>query len=287
MQGSHDWIALEGPLMADRRKGFCTRLSPARKMVLELMHHARKVPSLPIARKCDLSGIAAARREAPSPPSWTTILLRAYGLVARDYPELRRALIPWPWTHLYQHPCSECAILVERSWQGENVVLGAKLRAPEDKSLAEIDAYLRHLQTAPVLEINYFRQVLRVGRLPWLLRRFTFWHSLYLSGFKRAKRFGTFMISSLGNLGAEQLHPLTPLTTYFTFGPIADDGEAELKIIYDHRVLDARCVARALCDLEGILNHDLALELERFALSPERPSPARSAERRNEGRFVI
>jgi len=232
-------------------------------MVLELMHHAQKVPSLPIARRCDLSGIATARREAASPPSWTAIMMRAYGLVARDYPELRQALIPWPWTHLYQHPCSECAILVERVWQGEHVVLGAKLRAPEERPLTEIDAYLRHLQTAPVLEVNYFRQVLRLGRLPWLLRRFTFWQSLYLSGFKRAKRFGTFMISSLGNLGAEQLHPLTPLTTYFTFGRVADDGEAELKIIYDHRVLDARCVARALCDLEGILNHDIAAELER------------------------
>ncbi|MBI1917180.1 MAG: hypothetical protein HYS12_20945, partial [Planctomycetes bacterium] len=226
-------------------------------------YHARKVPSLPIARKCDLSGIAAARREATSPPSWTAIMMRAYGLVARDYPELRRALIPWPWTHLYQHPCSECAILVERVWQGEHVVLGAKLRAPEERSLAEIDAYLGHLQSAPVLEVNTFRQVLRIGRLPWLLRRFTFWQSLYLSGFKRAKRFGTFMISSLGNLGAEQIHPLTPLTTYFTFGPITVDGEAELKIIYDHRVLDARYVAHILGDLEHVLNDRLARELER------------------------
>ncbi len=249
--------------MTESRKGFRMRLSPARKVVLEMMHHARKVPSLPIARKCDLSAVAAARREAMAPPSWTAIMMRAYGLVARDYPELRRALIPWPWTHLYQHPCSECAILVERVWQDEKVILGAKLRAPEDRPLAEIDSHLRHLQSAPVIEINYFRQVLRLGRLPWLLRRFTFWQSLYLSGFTRAKRFGTFMISSLGNLGAEQLHPLTPLTTYFTFGRIADDGEAELKIVYDHRVLDARCVARALRDLEQVLNHDLSAELER------------------------
>jgi hypothetical protein len=263
--------------MAERRKGFRMRLSPARKVVLEMMHHARKVPSLPIARKCDLSAVAAARREATVPPSWTAIMMRAYGLVARDYPELRRALIPWPWTHLYQHPCSECAILVERVWQGETVILGAKLRAPEDQPLAEIDAYLRHLQAAPVLEVNYFRQLLRVGRLPWLLRRFTFWQSLYLSGFTRAKRFGTFMISSLGNLGAEQLHPLTPLTTYFTFGRITDDGEAELRIIYDHRVLDARCVARVLGDLERILNDRLVRELERPVPTGDGARSVRSA----------
>lgn len=69
------------------------------------------------------------------------------------------------------------------------------------------------------------------------------------------------MISSLGNFGVEQIHPQSPLTTYFTFGPIQPDGRVTLKIIYDHRVMDGRCVCAALVALERKLNTAILDEL--------------------------
>jgi hypothetical protein len=230
-------------------------------MVLELLHHARRVPSLPLARTLDLGALPDVRRRSPCRPSWVAVFAKAYGVVARRHPELRRALIPWPWPHLYQHPQSEAAFLVEREWQGEPVVLGAKVRGPENQTLGQLDACLRRFREAPLLEVSAFRQILRLGRLPWVLRRFTMWQSLYLSGYKRAKRLGTFMISSLGDLGVEQFHPLTPLTTYLTFGPVGDDGRVVAKIVYDHRVLDGRTVARCLIDLERVLRDHITAEL--------------------------
>jgi hypothetical protein len=230
-------------------------------MVLEWMHHARRVPSLPLARELDLGGLPDARRQTPTPLSWVTLFAKAYALVARNHPGLRRALIPWPRPHLYEHPISEAAFLVERHWQGEHVVLGAKVRGPEHLPLSDLDARLRRFRDAAVLEVSAFRQVLRLGRLPGLLRRFILWQSLYLSGYKRAKRLGTFMISSLGNLGVEQYHPLSPLTTYLTFGPIGPNGRVVAKIVYDHRVLDGREVARCLVDLEQVLRTDIVAEL--------------------------
>jgi hypothetical protein len=247
--------------MSGSRRGITLPLSPARKIVLELLHHARKVPSLPLSRLLDVGSLAEARRQAAVAPSWMAIFMRAYGLTAVRHPELRRALIPWPWKHLYEHPHSECSLLIEREWQGEQVVLGAKIHAPENSSLTALDGHLRHFKETPVLEVSSFRQILRLGRLPGFLRRFTFWHSLYLSGFKRAKRLGTFMMSSLGNLGVEQHHPLTPLTTYFTFGPINPDGAVTAKIIYDHRVMDGRSVARCLQTLEEVLRTTLLEEI--------------------------
>lgn len=259
--------------MHQPRKGIRIPISPARAMVCELLHHAAHVPSLPLSRETKVADLVAARNRAAGPPSWIAVFMKAYGLVSRRHPVLRRALIRWPWPHFYEHPESESAILIEREWRGEAVVLGAKLRSPENMSLAEIDGHLRRFRHAPVESIGYFRQILRLGRLPWPLRRFTFWQSLHLSGFKRAKRFGTFMISSLGNFGVEQQHPMTPLTTYFTFGPIRD-GRVNLKIVYDHRVLDGRSVARALVDLESILNEELLMELrDGFEASAERLKP--------------
>lgn len=251
--------------MSNPRRGAHLPLSPARKMVLELLHHAHKVPSLPLARSLDVSLLAGARNDQPNRPSWIAIFMKAYGLVSLRHPALRRAYIPWLRPHLYEHPQSECTLPIERTWQGEQVIFGGKIRAPEQFTLEQIDARLRHFKEAPVLDVNYFRQILRIGRLPLVLRRFTFWQTLYLSGYKRAKRFGTFMMSSLGSLGVEQFHPLTPLTTYFTFGPISDEGQVTAKIIYDHRVLDGRTVARCLQDLEHILNAELLLELGRPA----------------------
>src|SRR5438309_3674132 len=94
--------------MAEARKGSRIPLSPARRMVLELLHHARKVPSLPLAKTINVSKLADARSNGAA--SWTAIFMRAYGITAQMHPELRRAIIPWPWTHLYEHPHSECAL---------------------------------------------------------------------------------------------------------------------------------------------------------------------------------
>jgi hypothetical protein len=102
---------------------------------------------------------------------------------------------------------------------------------------------------------------MRLGRLPGFLRRFVFWQTLYLSGAKRATRFGTFMVSSYGSLGAEQIHPLAPFTTLLTFGPISSTGEVVVKVIYDHRVMDGRTVARALCSLDEVLHNEIVAEL--------------------------
>jgi pyruvate/2-oxoglutarate dehydrogenase complex dihydrolipoamide acyltransferase (E2) component len=239
-------------------------LTPARRLVDELMHHARQAPTLPLSRTFLIPDLVDARAAMRQPPSWMAVFMKAYGLAARSFPELRRAYIPYPYARLYEHPHTNCAVLVERQWQGETIVLAAKVRAPEAMPLAEVDGHLKSFREDDVWSISPFRQLLRVARLPWLLRRFVFWSTLYWSGFKRAKRFGTCMMSSLGALGVEQGHPLTPLTTYFTFGPVGPGGEVTAKIVYDHRVMDGRTVARALMHLEEILKTALFQEVRQM-----------------------
>ena len=246
--------------MADPRKGRWLSLSPARKMVLEILHHGRHVPALPLSKVMCVGKLSDVRK-AGAFVSWIAIFMKGYGLVAQRHPELRRAYIPFPWPHVYEHPISVWGVVLEREYDGEDIVLGAKLRAPEIQTLADLDEHMARFRNAPVQEIGDFRQWLRVGRLPGFLRRLTFWHTLYLSGYKRSKRLGTFAISSLGNLGVEQHHPVSPLTTYLTFGPISPQGEVNVKIIYDHRVMDGRCVARSLIDLEEMLNTRILDEL--------------------------
>src|SRR5437660_650593 len=148
--------------MAERPRGITRRLSPARKVGIESLRHGRLMPTVPVARTMNLAAVAAARARAEPKPSWTAVFIRAYGLVARHCPELRQALMTWPYTRLYEHPHSTCALVVEREWQGETVLLGAKIRAPEDMSLATIQRYIRRFKEAPVRDISEFRTALRL-----------------------------------------------------------------------------------------------------------------------------
>jgi hypothetical protein len=248
--------------MPNSRKGVRLPLTAARKMVVELLHHAKKIPSLPLKRSMNVGELLAARAASSQRPSWVALFLKAYAIVARDRPELRRTYIPFPWPHLYEHPVSECAVLIERNWDGEKAVLAAKIRGPEEQPLADIDGHMKRFATAPAESISDLRQLMRLGRLPGFVRRWAFWNTLNLSGYTKSKRFGTFMVSTLGNFGVEQIHPIAPLTTYLSFGPIAANGDVTALIVYDHRVLDGRSVAGTLCDLEAALNGPVLAEVQ-------------------------
>lgn len=257
--------------MSRRLKGIRLPLSPARRLLMEMLHHARKVPSIPVARQMNVAALAQARARSAAPLSWTALFLRAYALVGQRFPELRRTYIPYPFPHIYEHPRSVGALVIEREMAGETVLLAVKIRTPEEMSLETMQGHIRRYKQSPIEKVSAFRQLLRIGRLPWLLRRFIFWSSLYWSGSTRAKRFGTFMVSSYGSLGAEQVHPLTPLSTLLTFGPIGDNGDVAVKVIYDHRIMDGRRIAQALGELQTILNTQMVEEVGAVGAGSPRP----------------
>jgi hypothetical protein len=108
-------------------------------------------------------------------------------------------------------------------------------------------------------------QALRISRLPRPLRRLVWAIGLYSDGACRGHFFGTFGISVVGSLGAAGLHILSPLTTTLNYGTFADDGGLDVRLTYDHRVLDGAPAARALADLEDVLHGDIRRELLRLA----------------------
>jgi pyruvate/2-oxoglutarate dehydrogenase complex dihydrolipoamide acyltransferase (E2) component len=68
-------------------------------------------------------------------------------------------------------------------------------------------------------------------------------------GRKRAKHLGTFSLSSLGHLGALNLHHPLVTATSLAMGPISQDGQCDFALICDHRVLDGVLAARSLLSL--------------------------------------
>jgi hypothetical protein len=234
-------------------------LSLPRRWIGDLLHSARAVPGVVVQRQINIAALTQARSQARV--GWCSIFTKAYALVAREFPELRRAYLAYPWPHLYEHPFSVASVAIERRYLGERAVFFAHLRAPEGQPLAALDESLRRYQEAPVESFGVYRRLIAVSRLPRPLRRLMWWVGLNSSGRKRACRMGTFGVSVYSALGAESFNHHTPLTTSLNYGVISPGGSVAVRIIYDHRVMDGATVARALARLERVLNTEILAEL--------------------------
>ena len=244
-------------------KGRNLPLTGPRRFVIDLVHFARQIPSTPVSRPMDVSALAVPRDTHPARPSWAVLFMKAYALVGADHPPLRRALLEFPWPRLYEHPWMNCALAIERSFQEEQGVFVGLFRAPERQTLGQLQEALAIYKSQPVEDVGVYRRAMCVSRGPAMVRRLLWWSTLHISGYKRAKRFGTFGLTSYGALGAESLHPISPLTTTMTYGPISPAGEVIVKLIYDHRVLDGAYIARRLRDIEDTLHGPILDELRR------------------------
>ncbi len=253
-------------------RGRALKLSAPRRLVGDLMRFSIGVPRVTVQRQMNLGPLLRARMSQQTRPSWTAIFVKGYALLARETPELRRAYVKLPWPQLYEYPVSVASIAHEREHDGERAVLLSRIKGPEGRDITELEASIRRARSRPVLEVRDFRLALKFARAPAPIRWLLMWLGLNIAR-QRANYFGTFQLSVYSGLGAESLNPLTPLTTLLNYGPIGEDGSVNVRIHYDHRVMDGANVARALERFEEILNGAVAEEVAQLA--PSAAVPAR------------
>lgn len=242
-------------------RGRAIRLSVPRRLVIDLLHFAAAIPTVPVQRRMSLGPVVEARATCRKKPRWTAIFAKAFALTAREFPALRRAYLTIPWPRLYEYSESHAYVVVERDYQGEPCLFSTVVEDPASRSLRELGNVLQRAWTAPVEEIEEFGLELALGRFPRPIRRLLMWLVLNI-GRWRANFYGTFGLSVYSALEAESLHPIMPVTASLNYGVIADDGGVNVRIIYDHRVLDGATVARALARLEEVLNTTIVEELK-------------------------
>src|SRR5690242_13374232 len=92
--------------------GRTLRLSVPRRIMCDLLAHAKTIPTVPVQKQMNLAGLVAARGRLSERPGWCAIFTKAYALTALRFPELRRAYMAYPWPHLYEHPFSIASIAV-------------------------------------------------------------------------------------------------------------------------------------------------------------------------------
>ncbi len=236
-------------------------LSLPRRFIGDLVHFARKIPLCTAVRPMALGELVSLRQRLAVRPAWCAIFTKAYALVAQHRPELRCAYIALPWPHLYEHPFNVASVAIEKRYHDEDAVFFGQLRGPENQSLLELDSHLKRYKSEPTEKIALFRRILKTSWWPQALRRLLWWYILSWAGEGRARHLGTFGVSTTSSLGASTLELLTPLTTALNYGTFAADGTIEVRLTYDHRVLDGCTVARAVAELEEILRGKITQEL--------------------------
>jgi hypothetical protein len=237
-----------------------TPISINRRLVLDGLSFARRVPLFPAEKSFDLAEVAALRKQASRRISWAAVFVKAYAIVARRHRPLRQTYVRWPWPHFVEEPHSTAMVVVNRQYFGEDRICWGRLSNPEEQSLVDLQQQLDAYQTEPVDRI--FRQQLRLSRMPTALRRALYWLNMNFGGHKRAKRLGTFTMSTLAGQGVLNRMHQTFLTTSLTYGPLDESGRTLVTLLCDHRVVDGIVAARALAELESTLLGTIAAELK-------------------------
>jgi hypothetical protein len=236
-------------------------LSAARRLVGDVMHFSKKVPLVMLERRMKLAEVANARAAAGERPSWFAVFAKAYGIVAARRPELRRSYMSLPWPRLFEHASNVAMVPIERRLGDEDVVLYVPLPEPEKQSIADLNASIRRHKDEPLENISFFRTQIWTSRLPQPIRRHLWWLGFNLLGRVRAYFYGTFGITSVGAMGVDAVTLLSPLTTTVTFGTFDEAGHVTVRLCFDHRVMDGAVPARALVELEEVLNSEVLTEL--------------------------
>lgn len=236
-------------------------LSVPRRFVCDLMRASRHAPIITFERRMELGEVAVARKKRADPPAWALLFAKAYAAVAAGTPALRRAYLPAPWPHLWEADESVASVAVEREYRGEPGVFFGFFKAPDKQPLAQMAAELRAWKTVPVEEVPAFRRQVRYARLPLPARRFLWWYANVWSGRIKAKNFGTFGVSLTGASGATARNLIGPLAVALNTGVLRPDGALDVRLNFDHRVMDGMTAARALADMEAYLRRDLVAEL--------------------------
>ncbi|QEL15701.1 hypothetical protein [Limnoglobus roseus] len=260
-----------------RVRGRWISVSQPRRVIAELMRTCHTIPIITIETRMQLAELVAARNGIPNPPSWVAVFAKAFGIVAKRRAELRRSYMPWPWPHFYETEDSIGTVSVEREFHGEPAVFFGQFRLPDQQTLTRLQEIIDHWRTTPVEQVRDFKRLLRLMWWPRPVRRFCWWYASQVAGRHRTRQFGTFAISTTASTGATCINLISPVTATLNYGLLAEDGSLDVRLHFDHRVMDGMPAARALAEIEDVLRTTILAELREMA-APANRTGVRSVE---------
>jgi len=259
---------MEASQMTPRNSRRWITLSHSRRLVTDLLHFARDIPGEGVIGKWNVAPVAALRESVSPRIGWSALFMKAYGLVSAEYPVLRQIYMKWPVPHLYEHPQTLARMTVARRVEGEDWLFFARIISPETIPLVELQGSIDQFKDSPLESLPSFCRQTRFSRFPVFIRRPMWWWALNSSGARHAYRFGTFALTTISSLGAIAVQPKCIATTTLTFGPVDENGDVDVRIVFDHRVFDGAEVGEILTRLEAALKTEIVEELRSMISKP-------------------
>jgi hypothetical protein len=254
-------------------RGRRIRLTIARRIMVDYMWAASRIARTDVTRPVALRDVIAIRNEIRDPPSWTAIFVKAFAILANEIPELRRVYIGFPWAYLYEYADSTANVALAREILGDVGLLPIRFRSPEAFPLAVLSQMIRQAAETPIEETRFYRTIIRIARLPLLIRRLIWSFTLNVPKARRYA-FGTYAVSSVARWKTELGMTRSPVPYLLSYGPADADGNMVVRLNLDHRIMDGALAARALSRLEEVLNSSILEELRELA-KPEGVSAER------------
>ncbi len=242
-------------------------LSNGRRLVDDVIRYAKEAPLSAVSRDLDLNYLHKLRRITRPRLSWNVLMMKAYGIVCAQRPELRQIYVSFPWPHLYQHPDSICMITMIREYRGEQRLFFARFADPEKLSLRQLQNRYDFFRRAPVDEIKQFRHQMTFAKFPWFLRRAAWWTMFNLWPSKRATHMGTFGMSLSGYQGAFGSQHLGPNTSIIGVDPRPRKGLSKLLYTFDHRIIDGKPATDIVEALRLALLRPICIEIEKMLVA--------------------
>lgn len=247
-------------------RGKSVSMTNDRRLVCDVIAIARQMPIAPIERTIELAELVHLKRMARPRISWPVLMMRAYAIVARDNPLLRRVYVGLPRQHYYEHPENVCVLTISREVDGREQLIFARFNQPENYSLAQLQEQFDNYRRLPARQIKHFRHQIRFSKMPWLVRRFGWSLLTRWMPASRAKLMGTFGMSLSGFRNTLGTWHLGPCTTTLGYDQFCIKGNARLTLTFDHRVLDGKPAVDVLESLRAVLQGQMCAELNMMCL---------------------
>lgn len=246
------------------RIGKKIRLANGRRLVTDIVEMAAKMPLAPLVQEVDLSELECLRKQIRPKLNWTVIVMRAYALVAQEFPELKQMYATFPWPHIYQHYENVCMNTITREHDGETRLFFSRFHSPENFSFHQLQEQFEHFRRSPVQSVRQFRSQIRFAKIPRMLRKFLWWFVFNVVPHKRASHMGTFGLSLSGFGDTKGSFHLGPSTTTLGYELFPKNGQMRLTLTFDHRIIDGKPATEIVDKLTKVLLGRVKWELNQL-----------------------
>lgn len=243
-----------------------TPLAGPRRPTHAFLRFTRSAHPVYLDTDVDMTAVTAHRRmsrDAGVRYSWVIYTVFAAGRVLSRHPEANAAISGQLWPRVVRYDGADAKLALDKTVNGQRVVLSGLLRGVDHSPLAEIQAQVDQYRDGDPATMPAFAGAFALQRLPAALGSLAFTIGVRPLA-RRRSRLGTFSVTSLGHTAVDGFHSYGGTAVTLGLGRVADRPVVRagllasapvmrLSLSFDHRVIDGAEAADVLTEVREVL----------------------------------